>query len=316
MSLSAPSADEKTVDLKNRWLAGALALLLPGLGHFYQGRTFKAGIYCVCILGLFFSGQALGEWKVVYLGDSDSGGRVAAGNGMVKRLLQGYAAQFPVGVLAWPAIIQSDRYHSEDDADDRRVRLEELVESPFHGGILVETATGTQILAELTGTIRLEPSGSAARSSFVGTLADGTKVELPLGGVIELGKRISAAETRTVATQLGPLPDAIKVPVGTRPYLHGSIPRPFLDRYQVPLGNQGEDVLTAKLGGRLEIAYVFTWIAGLLNVLAIWDAFDGPAYGYGTELEEQMRRRRRKQNDLPEPSDEAARRPQPAGQSR
>ncbi len=217
MSVSAPSADEKTVDLKNRWLAGVLALLLPGLGHFYQGRSFKAGIYCVCILGLFFSGQALGEWKVVYLGDSDSGGRVAAGNGMVKRLLQGYAAQFPVGVLAWPAIIQSDRYHAEDDQDEQRARLEEPLEAPFHGGILVESASGPQVLAELAGTIRLEPPGSAATSTFVGALSDGTKVELPLGAVVELGKRVSAAETRTVATQLGPLPEAIEVPAGARP---------------------------------------------------------------------------------------------------
>lgn len=316
MSASAPTPDETTVDLKNRWLAAALALLFPGLGHFYQGRTFKAGIYCVCILGLFFSGQALGEWKVVYLGDSDSGGRLAAGNGIVKRLLQGYAAQFPVGVLAWPAIIQSDRYQTEDDLDDRRVRLEKPLEAPFHGGILIDTPVGTQVLAELAGTIRIAPTGSGADSTFVGTLADGTQVELPLGAVIELGRRISAAETRTVATQLRTLPEAIEVPAGARPYLHGSIPRPFLDRYQVPLGSQGEDVLTAKLGGRLEIAYVFTWIAGLLNVLAIWDALDGPAYGYGTELEQQLKRRRRKKDELPESSDESKRRPQPAIPSR
>lgn len=316
MSASAPTPDETTVDLKNRWLAAALALLFPGLGHFYQGRTFKAGIYCVCILGLFFSGQALGEWKVVYLGDSDSGGRLAAGNGIVKRLLQGYAAQFPVGVLAWPAIIQSDRYQAEDELDDRRVRLEEPLEAPFHGGILIDTPAGTQVLAELAGTIRLAPTGSGADSTFVGTLADGTQVELPLGAVVELGRRISAAETRTVATQLRALPAAIEVPAGARPYLHGSIPRPVHDRYQVPLGSQGEDVLTAKLGGRLEIAYVFTWIAGLLNVLAIWDALDGPAYGYGTELEQQLKRRKRKKDELPASSDESKRRPQPAVPSR
>ena len=28
---------------------------------------------------------------------------------------------------------------------------------------------------------------------------------------------------------------------------------------------------------------MFTWIAGLLNLMAIWDAYDGPAYGYGDE---------------------------------
>jgi hypothetical protein len=31
------------------------------------------------------------------------------------------------------------------------------------------------------------------------------------------------------------------------------------------------------------MALVFTWVAGLLNLLAIWDAADGPAYAYGDE---------------------------------
>lgn len=313
MSVSAPTPGEKTVDLKNRWLAGALALLLPGLGHFYQGRSFKAGIYCVCILGLFFSGQALGEWKVVYLGDSDSGGRIAAGHGMVKRLLQGYAAQFPVGVLAWPALIQSDRY--EDPADDGGPNLDEPLETDFRGHIWINGSRGPEPVAELTGTVWLMPPGAPEPNRFIGTTKDGTSVEIQLGAITELGKRISAADERTLETRIASLPDAIEVPAGARPYLRGAIPRPFLDRYQVPLGDQGEDVLTAKLGGRLEIAYVFTWVAGLLNVLAIWDALDGPAYGYGTELEERMRRRKKKQDDDVASPDESERRPKPAAQS-
>lgn len=314
MSVSAPTSGEKTVDLKNPFLAGALALLLPGLGHFYQGRNFKAAIYCVCILGLFFSGQALGEWKVVYLGDSDSGGRFAAGHGIMKRLLQGYAAQFPVGVFAWPAMIQSGRYHGP--AEDGRPHLAEPLESDFRGSVWINGPNGPEPIAELMGTVQLAPPGSTVANRFVGQTKDGTPVEFELGAITELGKRISAAEERTLETQIASLPAGINVPADARPYLRGAIPRPFLDRYQVPLGDQGEDVLTAKLGGRLEIAYVFTWIAGLLNVLAIWDAFDGPAYGYGSELEEQLRRRRRKQSDAPEPSNEPAPRPQPAVQSR
>ena len=35
------------------------------------------------------------------------------------------------------------------------------------------------------------------------------------------------------------------------------------------------------------MASVFTWIAGLLNLLVIWDAVDGPAYGYGDEKKEE-----------------------------
>ena len=39
----------------------------------------------------------------------------------------------------------------------------------------------------------------------------------------------------------------------------------------------------SRLSQKFDIACVFTWIAGLLNIMAVWDAFDGPAYGYGDE---------------------------------
>jgi hypothetical protein len=233
---------------------------------------------------------------------------------MMKRLLQGYAAQFPVGVLAWPALIQSDRYHH--GADDERPNLTEPLDTTFRGHVWINGVRGPEKISELTGTVQLTPPGSSQPSKFVGTTKDGTTVEIVLGAVTELGRRVSAAEERTLETQIVSLPGTIEVPEGARPYLRGAIPRPFLDRYQVPLGDQGEDVLTAKLGGRLEIAYFFTWIAGLLNVLAIWDALDGPAYGYGTELEEQIRRRKRRPDCRSNPSGEPTPRPQPAVQSR
>ncbi|MDG3006288.1 DUF6677 family protein [Paludisphaera mucosa] len=48
------------------------------------------------------------------------------------------------------------------------------------------------------------------------------------------------------------------------------------------------------LGGKpYEIGLIYTTVAGLLNVLAIYDAYEGPAYGYGDEPE-------------PEAKDEAA----------
>lgn len=55
-----------SIDLKNRYLAGLLAWLVPGLGHWYQGRRSKAILYSSCILGLFFLGLFLGRFRVVY----------------------------------------------------------------------------------------------------------------------------------------------------------------------------------------------------------------------------------------------------------
>jgi hypothetical protein len=64
----------------------------------------------------------------------------------------------------------------------------------------------------------------------------------------------------------------------------GSIPRSLLESYGVaPDQNQLQEV-TGRLGKIHELALVFTWIAGLLNVLAIWDCVQGPAYGFGDEV--------------------------------
>ena len=44
--------------------------------------------------------------------------------------------------------------------------------------------------------------------------------------------------------------------------------------------------MNRRLGRSYEIALLFTWVAGLLNLLAIWDAYEGPAYGYGDEVDQ------------------------------
>ncbi len=58
--------NEQTVSLRNPAWAAFLAWLVPGLGHFYQGRTGKGILYAVCILGLYLMGMVMGEGKIVY----------------------------------------------------------------------------------------------------------------------------------------------------------------------------------------------------------------------------------------------------------
>lgn len=72
-------------------------------------------------------------------------------------------------------------------------------------------------------------------------------------------------------------------PVGE---IEGTIPRAFKDWYQVPLEDDAVQEMNRRLGRRYEIALLFTWVAGLLNLLAIWDAYEGPAYGYGDEVDQ------------------------------
>ena len=70
--------------------------------------------------------------------------------------------------------------------------------------------------------------------------------------------------------------------------LKGSVPRSFWDRFEAPPDDEERDLdrgylldLHRQLGKYHELAMTFTMIAGLLNILVILDAVEGPAYGYG-----------------------------------
>src|SRR5262245_5810575 len=95
---------QRPVELKKPVVAALLAWLVPGLGHIYQGRVGKGLLYSFCILGLYFTGMVLGEWKVVYwlwlnpLRDPEN-------------FRLSYIAQFCVGLPALPGLIQSILRH-------------------------------------------------------------------------------------------------------------------------------------------------------------------------------------------------------------
>ena len=94
---------EEPIALKDPALAAFLAWLIPGLGHLYQGRTAKALLFFVCIMGTFLYGLYLGSspevgWgRVVY----------ASWRPGDKRLY--YLCQVGIGLPAAPAMLQSMR---------------------------------------------------------------------------------------------------------------------------------------------------------------------------------------------------------------
>jgi hypothetical protein len=152
---------EQTIVLRDPLFSAFLAWLVPGGGHLYQGRTGKAILYAVCILGLYLMGMAMGEGKIVYW-------RWINPLNNPEKFCIYYLGQFWVGVAALPALIQGTLQHFGRD--------------PILGGLLAE------------------PS-------------------------------------QTV--------------------LNGMHPR---------------------LGKLVEIGTIYTTVAGLLNILAIYDAYEGPAY--------------------------------------
>jgi hypothetical protein len=66
--MNAPSDDgaHDIPELRDPALAALLTWLLPGLGHWYQGRRFKALLFGTCIIGVYLTGLWLGRGLVVY----------------------------------------------------------------------------------------------------------------------------------------------------------------------------------------------------------------------------------------------------------
>jgi hypothetical protein len=90
------------IELKDPRLAAFLAWLVPGLGHFYQGRTGKGVLFFVCILGTFFYGLYIGGGRVVYASTS-----AVVSRQFLERWQ--YICQVGVGLPALPALIQTIR---------------------------------------------------------------------------------------------------------------------------------------------------------------------------------------------------------------
>ena len=97
--------DDIEIDLGHRKLAALLAWLIPGAGHFYQGRHTKGTLFLVCILTTWIIGFALGGGHVVYASWQPGDRRWH------------YALQAGVGAVALPALIQGNvmRQHTERD---------------------------------------------------------------------------------------------------------------------------------------------------------------------------------------------------------
>jgi hypothetical protein len=285
------------IQLKNPLIAGILAYLIPGAGHLYQGRLFKGVLFLVCILGTFLSGMALAEGKVVYLCNQQG------------QRTWGYFSQVLVGLPALPAWFQSERYASlepdlKSDGLEPLQRLHEPISTTFSGRIRKQNSNGDIEEGAIEGEIILGPAegsnGSEVAGTFRGTFEGREQIDIQLSSPISVGPKMIAGENVSLRF-LGEDEDHHKKEFsGRRRYLmcqvaeqtgvasnagliEGTISRNFWDWFEVPLEESAEQDLNGRLGKRYEIAMVFTWIAGLLNILAIWDAVQGPAYGYGDE---------------------------------
>ena len=132
------------IDLKEPWIAGLLALVLPGLGHIYQGRTAKGILFFVCVFGTFIYGLYLGGGKVVY----------AHVPWEQQFRWQSYC-QMGVGLATAPMFIQKNRV-----MDDREPLFNGFMAPPDRGPVPIPDDSGkmTKQPNELAAwTVKLHP---------------------------------------------------------------------------------------------------------------------------------------------------------------
>lgn len=116
------SSQRPKPDLKNPLLAGIFAWLLPGLGHFYQGRKGKAILFFCCIFPVFLLGCYIGSDKeygvarVVYCSWSQKASHRDSSQQSVELTENRYyfIPQACLGVAAVPALIQSNRVNKKN----------------------------------------------------------------------------------------------------------------------------------------------------------------------------------------------------------
>ncbi len=265
---------DSRIKLRAPVLAALLTFLVPGLGQLFQGRIFKGLVYGICITGMFLYGSALAEWKAVQAPPFEYRDKNRT------LLALKFAAQFGMGTPAIASLIQTRRYLNREINFTPRT-LEAPITAPFEGVFTTYPSDAGRLDTPVKGTITLQNVvggfGESIGGKFTGTTADGQPIELNLKESVDLERPIVADWNRHVSSS-----DAQRADGASGP-LHGSIPRPLMNWFGAPLTDGEEQELEGRLGKWHELAVVLTWIAGLLNMLAIWDAYEGPAYGYNDD---------------------------------
>jgi hypothetical protein len=114
MATAAPAQETTgpTPPIPYDYFAAFLSYLIPGLGQLYQGRLSKGLLFMVSLLGMFVFGMYLGDWQNVYLLDTGKQIGEPPAENPVKKIANWtidrirFVGQFPIGVAAWPAILQ------------------------------------------------------------------------------------------------------------------------------------------------------------------------------------------------------------------
>ena len=119
--MASPPTDPPIPPVKLDLPAALLSYLIPGLGQIYQGRVGKGLLFFGGLYLLFFYGMWMGQWRNVWLPDTDGMPAVAVGGNQLGGVPKAVAyrfqflGQFWIGAAAWPAVYQYAVYDETKD---------------------------------------------------------------------------------------------------------------------------------------------------------------------------------------------------------
>ena len=197
------------------------------------------------------------------------------------------------------------RHSDQKDAqnsDQQPGEILEEIDAEFTGKLNHVTLGHADISGRISGVVRVGDYGYGTEfeGTFDGQTDSGNTVQFELlgsrtSGSLQIGDQVTGLDDVTMSELVLETQELdfagdrrrffVRVVDKTADLgmIEGTIPRPFSDHYLAPLSDESLQYLNGKLGKQYELALVYTWIAGLLNILAVWDALQGPAYGYGDE---------------------------------
>ncbi len=255
---SEPKKPTTVAPTRHDWAAAFLSYLVPGLGQIFQGRVGKGVLFLLCVYGLFFYGLALGNWQNVCLPRVSPYRSFRLGEPQLDALLS-------EGV---PADVVS-RLKQQRDKNGRLI----VFDNDF--------GSKDAFLAALREVLTpAEVEQYRNRIFAAGGVKDDTRfpeVTLPLGITV-------------------PKPVAYRVPflgqfwVGVVAWpaliqywfydeeLDSDRPAPVLGKVMRTPTEEESNLMQNHNDKTWDLGWVYTVIAGVLNVMVIYDALVGPAY--------------------------------------
>jgi len=225
-------------------MGGVLSYLVPGLGQIVQGRVSKGILFLLCIYTLYFYGLFLGAAEAnVY-------GRTYRVSGNVYLPQKWYEAEKQI---------------QNESLGGRAIRYLKLVAAYPRPQVAAQFFVGVAFWPAIIQYWDEKAKTQDGRDRP----ADKLDGEITDKYVMAERQRAEGQKEDADAT----LADAHKLEEDAKKSRH-----PILGDFMREPTMQATNAVFNGGDKRLEIAWVFTVIAGVLNVMVIWDALAGPAY--------------------------------------